>query len=102
MLDSLEYGFDVEVVGAVGVDVVESGGLMWARDRMGGLHRVGNEPGVGQAGQPLPPWAKAGYRIAMRPQPTDVLEIEIEIGSQVAVCNIIGPASRGLAVPVRG
>ena len=26
MLDSLEYGFDVEVVGAVGVDVLESGG----------------------------------------------------------------------------
>ena len=26
VLDSLEYGFDVEVVGAVGVDVLESGG----------------------------------------------------------------------------
>ena len=26
MSDSLEYGFDVEVVGAVGVDVFESGG----------------------------------------------------------------------------
>ena len=26
MLDSLEYGFDVEVVGAVGVNVLESGG----------------------------------------------------------------------------
>ena len=31
MLDSLEYGFDVEVVGAEGVDVPESGEAMWAR-----------------------------------------------------------------------
>ena len=30
MLDSLEYGFDVEVVGAVGVDVLELGGVNYS------------------------------------------------------------------------
>ena len=49
VLDSLEYGFDVEVVGAVGVDVVESGGAYVGQGPYGGPP-PGGERTRGRAG----------------------------------------------------
>ena len=51
VLDSLEYGFDVEVVGAVGVDVLGSGGAYVGQGPYGGPP-PGGERTRGRAGRP--------------------------------------------------